>query len=199
MGRKVAATCLVFLFLLVSGSADRSFAEPDQKKAIRICDLTSDAALRMDPHRQFDERGENILNQIFEHLLELDVDGNPRPNLAQSWRRLDRYTVQFKLKKGVLFHNGEVCDAHAIKFSIERNISKRLRSPSSHVLKSVKRVDVVDPDTFNIITLHPDGILLNRLCVAGYVVPPPLYPRGWRQRVRKASRRHGSVQIHKMD
>jgi peptide/nickel transport system substrate-binding protein len=174
MGRKATVTCLcmVFLFLLASGSADRSFADPDQREILRICDLTSDAGLRMDPHMQFDERNENILNQIFEHLLELDVDGDPRPNLARSWRRLDRYTVQFKLKKGLLFHDGEVCDANAVKFSIERNINKRLRSPSSHVLKSVKRVDVVDPHTFNIITRYPDGILLNRLCVSGYIVPP---------------------------
>ncbi len=141
-------------------------------KILRICDLTDDGGLLMDPHLQFDERNENIINQIFEHLLELDIDGNPIPSLAQNWKRLNSTTVQFKLKKNIFFHNGEPCDAKAVKYSIERNTDKKLGSPTKHVLKSIKQVEVIDKHTFNIVTKHPDGILLNRLCVAGFVVPP---------------------------
>ncbi|OPY68066.1 MAG: Glutathione-binding protein GsiB precursor [Syntrophorhabdus sp. PtaU1.Bin050] len=126
----------------------------------------------MDPHLQFEEKNDNIHTQIFDLLLKMDIDGNPAPNLAKSWTRLNERTVQFKLRTGVTFHNGEACDARAVKFSIERNISSKTNSPSYHVLSSIERVDVIDSYTFNIVTKHPDGILLNRLCVAGYVVPP---------------------------
>lgn len=162
---------LFFLPLLILGSPSISHADRNQK-VLRVCDLADDVGLRMDPHRQFDERNENIVSHVFERLLALDIDGNPKPSLAQSWKRLDKNTVQFKLRKNVFFHNKEPCDAQAAKFSIERNILKSLASPSSHVLKSIKRVDVIDSRTFNIVTKYPDGILLNRLCVAGYVVPP---------------------------
>jgi len=144
----------------------------DKKKILRVCDLTNDASLRMDPHLQFDERNHNVLNQIFEHLLEFDIDGSPSPNLARSWRRLDSHTVQFKLHENIFFHNGEPCDASAVKFSLKRNLDPELKSPSYHMVESIKQVDVIDKYTFNIVTKYPDGILLNRLSEFGYIIPP---------------------------
>ncbi|MBI4776700.1 MAG: ABC transporter substrate-binding protein [Deltaproteobacteria bacterium] len=144
----------------------------DNKSVLRICDLGNDAHVRMDPHREFDERNDNILNQLFEHLLEFDIDGNPSPNLARSWRRLDELTVQFKLHPNIFFHNGEALDAYSVKFSLERNLSPELNSPSAHMLDSIDRVEIIDEYTFNIVTKYPDGILFNRLSQFGYIVPP---------------------------
>ena len=143
-----------------------------ERRTLRICDLADDSGLKMDTHRQFDERNHIILNQIFEHLLEFDCDGSPSPNLARSWRRLDDHTVQFRLNEGIFFHNGEPCDANAVKFSLERNLDPQLRSPSFHMVESIERVDVVDRYTFNIVTSYPDGILLNRLSQFSHIVPP---------------------------
>lgn len=140
------------------------------RNVLHICDSTDDRDLRMDPHMQFDERNENVLGQIFERLVQLDVDGNPIPNIAESWKRLDKYTTQFKLNRSVFFHNGERCDARAVKFSLERSMKKG--TPSYHVLQSVKRVDIVDEYTVNVVTKYPDGILIHRLCEAGLIVPP---------------------------
>ena len=139
---------------------------------LRICDLGNDAHVKMDPHREFDERNDNILNQIFEHLLEFDIDGNPTPSLARSWRRLDELTVQFRLHPNIFFHNGEALDAYSVKFSLERNLSPELNSPSAHMLDSIRSVEVIDEYTLNIITKYPDGILFNRLSQFGYIVPP---------------------------
>jgi peptide/nickel transport system substrate-binding protein len=139
---------------------------------LRICDLTSDDGLRMDPHMEWEERNENILNQIFEHLLELDIDGNPSPSLAKSWKRLDQHRIQFKLNENVYFHNNEPCDANAVKFSLERNIRKGPKVPNYHVVKSIKQVEVINRTTFNIVTHYPDGILLHRLCQSGFILPP---------------------------
>lgn len=171
MKKEVTSFWVVLQLLLLLCFPGLSLSDQNLK-TLRVGDLTDDSGLRMDPHLQFDERNENIINQIFEHLLELDIDGNPIPSLALSWKRLNSNTMQFKLKKNIFFHNGEPCDARAVKYSIERNIDTKLSSPSQHVLKSIKQVDVIDKHTFNIVTRHPDGILLNRLCVAGFVVPP---------------------------
>lgn len=143
---------------------------PSDQNVLRICDSTDDRDLRMDPHWQFDERNENVLGQIFERLVQLDVDGNPVPNIAESWKRLDDHTMQFRLNRNIFFHNGEQCDARAVKFSIERSIKKRM--PGYHVLQSVRRVDIVGEYTVNIVTKYPDGILIHRLCQAGFIVPP---------------------------
>jgi peptide/nickel transport system substrate-binding protein len=159
---------LIILSIFMFNTPGLSIA---QGNLLRICDLSDDTHLKMDPHMEFDERNDNVLNQIFEHLLEFDVDGNPIPHLVHRYRRIDNSTVQFKLRQNIIFHNGEHCDAYAVKFSIERNINPDKRSPSAHMLDSIKRVDVLDKYTFNIITTYPDGILLNRLAGFGYIVP----------------------------
>lgn len=143
-----------------------------EQKILKICDLADDSGLRMDPHLQFDERNCNVLNQIFETLLEFDLDGSPSPSLAKSWRRLDSHTVQFTLHEGVFFQNGEPCDAYAVKYSLERNLDPHLQSPSFHMVDSIERVEALDRLTLNIITRYPDGILLNRLANFGQIVPP---------------------------
>lgn len=166
------------MFLLVVGCAILIFPSmlwPQDKinvNMLRICDLVSDNGLKMDPHMEWEERNDHILNQIFEHLVEVDVDGNPSPGLAKNWKRLDKYRMQFKLHDNIYFHNGEPCDAHAVKFSIERNLKKGVKAPNYHVIKSIKRVDVINRTTFNVVTHYADGILLNRLCQSGFIVPP---------------------------
>lgn len=160
------------LLLVTLGTTPQDAGPVDRIKVLRICDLANDASLRLDPHRQFDERNHNVLNQIFENLIEFDVDGNPRPNLARSWKRIDEYTVQFELHKNLFFQNGEPCDARAVKFSLERYLDPGWKSPSYHTVESIKRVDVIDDHRFKIVTKYPDGILLRRLAQFGYIVPP---------------------------
>ena len=53
-----------------------------------------------------------------------------RPGLAESYRLLNDTTWQFKLRRGVRFHNGEEFNAEAVKFSIERILNPEQKSPS---------------------------------------------------------------------
>ena len=50
------------------------------------------------------------------------------PCLAESFRFIDPHTIEFVLRKGVRFHNGEPFDAFAVKFSLEL-----LKGPESKV------------------------------------------------------------------
>src|SRR5262249_55790689 len=52
-----------------------------------------------------------IALNVFEHLVELDKDGQLVPGLATGWRWLDDRTLEVTLRQGVTFHNGEVFDA----------------------------------------------------------------------------------------
>jgi peptide/nickel transport system substrate-binding protein len=48
-----------------------------------------------------------IATQIYEGLVTYDWDLNPQPNLASSWEIApDGKSITFKLREGVLFHNG---------------------------------------------------------------------------------------------
>jgi peptide/nickel transport system substrate-binding protein len=159
----------IFLGCLLPVSA-RALERP---AALRICDDVTDP-LTLDPQSEFSEKVHTLVQQIFEGLVRFDPDGRIVPALATSWRRIDDKTVEFKLREGVVFHDGEPFDADAVKFTIERYLDPKTRFPAAGFLNSIDKVLVVDPHTVRITTKFPDGILLNRL--AGFVlISPPRY------------------------
>lgn len=105
---------------------------------------------------------------IYDSLLELDEELNLKPNLAESWERLDDCNVVFHLKKGVKFHNGEEMKAEDVKFTLERAAS----SPQTlYLYNPISKVTVLDDYTVQITTKTPFGALLNNLAaVQGGIV-----------------------------
>src|SRR5207249_3994465 len=62
----------------------------------------------------------NMLEHIYDRLLDRDPRTfKPKPMLAESWRIVNDTTWEFKLRKGVRFHNGEPFTAHAVKATID--------------------------------------------------------------------------------
>jgi peptide/nickel transport system substrate-binding protein len=78
--------------------------------------LTSGA---LDPLREQSNVGTRMLPMIYAGLIQLDTVGDlsPTPSLAESWKRIDAKTVEFKLRPGVKFHNGDEVTAEDVAFS----------------------------------------------------------------------------------
>lgn len=126
----------------------------------------------LDPHKQGDMITMNVLINIFDTLTARDARGRLAPRLALSWSARTKNTWRFRLRRGVRFHNGEPCDAAAVKFSIERILDPATRSPIVE-LRYVQRVSVVDEHTVDIHTSQHDPILPAKLSLFGGVVVPP--------------------------
>lgn len=109
----------------------------------------------------------SVTFNVFEHLVELDKDGTLVPRLATEWRWLDDRTLEFTLRQGVLFHNGEVFDAEIVKLNWEENI--RLRQPyqSGNYLnfQPGSRLEIVDAHTVRFLFPAPDGGALVKISV----------------------------------
>src|SRR5262245_51898164 len=90
-----------------------------------------------------------ITYNVFEHLIEIDKDGNLVPGLATSWQWLDDHSLEVTLRQGVKFHNGEVFDAEIVQLNWEENT--RLRQPYMEGVflnfKPGSRLEIVDPQT----------------------------------------------------
>ena len=167
--KRAAGASAVLLGCLLSVSA-HALQRPS---ALSVCDDVTDP-LGLDPQSEFGEKTHTLVQQIFDGLVRFDPNGRIEPALATSWRRIDDKTMEFKLREGVVFHNGETFDAEAVKFTIERYLDPKTRFPAAGFLNSIDQVLVVDPRTVRITTKFPDGILLNRL--AGFVlISPPRY------------------------
>jgi peptide/nickel transport system substrate-binding protein len=107
----------------------------------------------------------SITLHVFEHLMELDKDGQLVPRLATSWRWLDNRTLGGTLRQGITFHNGEVFDAEIVKLNWEENI--RLGPP--HISGAFmnftpgSRLEILDAQTVRFHFPEPDGAALVKL------------------------------------
>jgi peptide/nickel transport system substrate-binding protein len=156
---------------LLAGCAG-GIAEGAAGGALRVAQTSDPKTL--DPQKQGDMTSMNVLINLFDTLTTRADDGTLAPRLALSWAALDPLTWRFKLRPGVTFHNGEPCDAAAVKFSIDRLLDPATKSPIVE-LRYVKSATVVDPLTVDLHTSQPDPILPAKVSLFGGVVLPPKY------------------------
>src|SRR6266516_1649048 len=139
--------------------------------------VQSGEAATLDWHMHCDKNAHEPDRQIFDTLLRRDLKTlKLEGNLAESWRLLNETTWQFKLRRGIKFHNGEPFDAAAVKFSVERMLNPAQGAPGRTSIASIDHVDVVDPYTVNVVTKTPFPLLPVRMspdhCGTVGIVPP---------------------------
>jgi len=95
---------------------------------------------------------EVTLYNVYETLTRIGSDSRVTPLLAQGWTASpDLRTWTFKLRPGVRFHNGEACDAAAVRFSFERAAAKDSTNKDKAVYANIERIETPDPLT---VVLH---------------------------------------------
>jgi len=133
-------------------------------------------ASTLDPQKQGKMPDMSILSNIFDTLVTRDANNKLAPSLATSWRALNTTTWEFKLRQGVKFQDGEPFNATVVKFSIDRLLDPKTKSPIVE-LRPVKGVKVVNASTVDFLLKAPDPILPNQLTLFGGVMVPPAYIR----------------------
>ena len=118
----------------------------------------------IDPHFLYLTPNVAYGNHVFGTLVLHDDNMGPIPGLAVSWIALDPTTWEFKLRKGVKFHDGSEFTAEDVKFSIWR-VENVPNNPSPYRANIRTIVDVVpiDPHTVHIKTSEPNPFLAWRL------------------------------------
>ncbi len=120
----------------------------------------SGEAKSLDPHMGNDGFSLRINKQIYSRLVESDGDMNIIPGIATKWKQVTPEIMEFKIRKGVKFHNGETLTPEDIKYSFKRMIeSPRI----SFVVPPIEEIIVVDDQTIQIKTKYPFGPLLAHL------------------------------------
>jgi peptide/nickel transport system substrate-binding protein len=120
----------------------------------------------LDPHMHFERVGILININMFDSLLHKNTKLEYEPSLATSWKALSDTQWEFKLRKSVRFHNGEVMTAEDVKYSFDRVLEpgkEKKRSPQYGNVRAIKEVRIVNPETIHILTDKPFPLLLERL------------------------------------
>ncbi|MFO1324951.1 MAG: ABC transporter substrate-binding protein [Burkholderiales bacterium] len=110
----------------------------------------------VDPHYHNLTPNNNVASHIYGYLIERNEKSQMQPGLATEWKAIDPTTWEFKLRKGVKFHDGSDFTAADVVASIER-VPKVQNSPSPFTAytKQITKIDVVDPYTIRFKTASP--------------------------------------------
>jgi ABC-type transport system substrate-binding protein len=102
----------------------------------------------LDPMRQTTTTVGNVVAMMVQSLAWVDQTGKVQPNLATDWTEApDGMNWTFTLRQGVRFSDGTPFDAAAVKANMDRLFDPSSTCPNCGALpKSVRSVDVVDPD-----------------------------------------------------
>ncbi len=117
----------------------------------------------LDPHMHFERIGILVNINMFDSLLHKSTKLAYEASLATSWKALNDTTWEFKIRKGVKFHNGDTLTVEDVKYSFDRVLDKTKKSPQYGNIRAVKEVRIVNPETVHIVTDQPYPLLLERL------------------------------------
>ena len=145
---------LATLAAALAFALDLALAPPVAAADLRIAlaaDVTS-----MDPHFVNLQPNNLVAWHVFDALTRLDDNARLVPGLAESWKAVDATTWEFKLKRGVKFHDGSELTAEDVVYSLDRPATI-VNSPGSFVpfTRPLVAKQVVDRYTVRLKTAGP--------------------------------------------
>ena len=115
----------------------------------------------IDPHFTATGTHAEALKHIFDTLIWSGDGLELQPRLAESWKPINENTWEFKLRRGVKFHDGTDFTAEDVKFSIERIPVVSGPNPTTIYVRRVTATKIIDPHTIHVITDGPAPTLPN--------------------------------------
>jgi peptide/nickel transport system substrate-binding protein len=160
-------SALVWLLLIAAPAAAGAQAPGELRVALPWTPENLDPTMNLSSIRA------KVGVSMFDSLVGRDAENRIVPQLAESWKALDDLTLQLRLRRGVVFHDGEPFNAEAVRFTFDRVLDPNQKSPNRANIGEVARVDVVDDYTVNLVLRQPYAPLLNRL--VDFPMVPPKY------------------------
>jgi peptide/nickel transport system substrate-binding protein len=115
----------------------------------------------MDPHFTATGTHAEALKHVFDTLTHSGNQLQIEPGLAESWRVVDPNTWEFRLRRGVKFHDGSDMTAEDVAASIRRMQTLSGPNPTRIYVRRITEVKIVDPHTIHIVTGGPSPTLPN--------------------------------------
>ena len=174
-----------FVFILGVVLAQILASEAHARDAELIISQKADVET-FDPSQSNNTTTHNVTINVFDTLIRLSDDGRDFVGeLAESWKVVDPTTWQFRLRRGVKFHNGEDLNAAAVKFTLDSTLDPERKTRQRPTYVAFKEVRIDDPYTVSIITHKPYAIALTQLQYLMIVPPGYIKQVGWDEFGRK--------------
>lgn len=160
---KALAAVLVFVLAVCSaGCSTGSRVNLGDESAGNLIAAIAGEPDQLDPQRTSAYFSFEVLENVFDTLVEPDENLQMRPALAQSWEVSDdQLTWTFRLRPGVRWHDGSPLTADDVVYSYRRIIDEQLTNVDK--FSAVASVTALDPATVRITVRQPTPNLLTNL------------------------------------
>ncbi|MCS6891175.1 MAG: ABC transporter substrate-binding protein [Rhodovarius sp.] len=116
--------------------------------------------------------GRIVFAALCDKLFDIDARLQVVPQLAESYRWEDNRTLRIVLRPGLRFHDGEVLDAEAVRYSLLRHLNMQGSFRRAEI-STMEAVEVVDARTVLIRLRSPSAPFVSQLTDrAGMIVSP---------------------------
>ena len=112
----------------------------------------------MDPHEQLSGGMLQYSHMVFDPLVRWNKNMTFEPRLAESWERTDKYTVRFRLRKGVKFHSGNTFTAKDVDWTFNR---LKQSADFKGLFQPFKALNVIDDYTIELVTTDPYPLVMH--------------------------------------
>jgi peptide/nickel transport system substrate-binding protein len=163
---------------LLAGPAQQAAAQRENVLGLAV----QDEPAALDPGRINQLTASQTMAHIYQRLVYIDKDRQPKPWLAESWRTEDGGRVLiFTIRRGHRFHDGTPVDARAVAFTFNRLIDPATRSPWRANLGSIRSIEATDDVTVRMTFERPFAPIMTNLALAagaGIVSPTAVQRMG---------------------
>jgi peptide/nickel transport system substrate-binding protein len=135
-----------------------------------IVGMAATSVVTMDPAAYSDRATETVIRNIFDGLVTRTTDNRVVLELATDYRWVDDKTIEFDLKPGVRFHNGEDLTAEDVVFTFERILNRDIGAQRRGFVREVGSVEETGDYTVRFNLKSPWPVFLQML-VHNQIVP----------------------------
>jgi len=177
-----------------------ALGQSDQRPSVTVAVQKIANTNTLEPLREQSNVGERVmLTSLWEGLIGRNYQGalESQPMLATGWRRIDERTVEFTLRDGVKFHNGETLTAEDVAFSFGpermfgpeglrpeaqgrtvnttgnlvtrggKELPAEVPAVARRMMPALEKVEIIDRRTVRFVNRTPDVVLEGRLSRLG--------------------------------
>ncbi|MGB8622312.1 MAG: ABC transporter substrate-binding protein [Paracoccaceae bacterium] len=128
-----------------------------------VVGFTADADT-LDPANHRNRETETIIRNMYDGILTRDSSMNILPQIAESYTQVSPTIYDFKIRKGVKFHDGTELTAEDVKFTLDRltqegGMGDGQTSPRQSLLGPFKSAEIIDGDTVRVTLSEPWPLL----------------------------------------
>lgn len=169
---RIASLCILFAFSAAS-------LVVAQTKGTLVFGLSGNPDT-LDPQKTAGTLTFQVVKSFYDTLVEPNTDGTIVPALAESWTvSPDGLIWTFKLRRNVVFHNGQPFTSKDVRASLERIKDEATASPKRSEFAAIKEIRTPDAATVVIVLSQPYAPLLASLASGwGAILPSGLIASG---------------------